>query len=138
MHGNEMKEKKPKKWTDGTFCSSRNGWAGAGAYFGSARSTAKGYAYDGWRLSDNNPVMIVCRASLSKIMNYGPAPHHKRRIPPLAVLRDGNGRYSKESPFHRVIDFCRVSSKLVCLLWMALSLERVFMVLFPLIISSNV
>jgi hypothetical protein len=72
--GNDWEKGKSKKWTDGTFCSSRDGWAGAGAYFGSAISTAKGYAYDGWRLSDGNPVMIVCRVSLGKIMNYGLAP----------------------------------------------------------------
>ena len=69
--GNDWEKGKNKKWTDGTFCSSKDGWAGAGAYFGSARSTAKGYAYNYWRLSDNNPVMIVCRVSLGKILNYG-------------------------------------------------------------------
>lgn len=74
--GNDWERGKSKKWTDGTFCSSRNGWAGAGAYFGSARSTARGYAYDGWRLSDKNPVMIVCRVSLGKILNYGLAPRY--------------------------------------------------------------
>lgn len=74
--GNDWEKGKSKKWTDGTFCSSRNGWAGAGAYFGSARSTAKGYAYNEWRLSDNNPVMIVCRVSLGKILNYGLSPRY--------------------------------------------------------------
>ena len=69
--GNDWEKGKYKKWTDGTFCSSTNGWAGAGAYFGSARSTAEGYAYDPYRLGNDIPVMIVCRVSLGKILNYG-------------------------------------------------------------------
>lgn len=69
--GNDWEKGKAKKWTDGTFCSSTNGWAGAGAYFGSARSTAKGYAYDPYRLRNGIPVMIVSRVSLGKILNYG-------------------------------------------------------------------
>ena len=72
--GNEWGKGDFKNWTDGTFCSSKYGWAGAGAYFGSARSTARTYAFDSSRLSDNNPVMIVCRVSLGKILNYGLAP----------------------------------------------------------------
>lgn len=72
--GNDWHKGKYKKWTDGTFCSSKNGWAGAGAYFGSSRNTAAAYAKDGYRLSDNTPVMIVCRLSLGKILNYGLAP----------------------------------------------------------------
>lgn len=72
--GNDWLKGYSKKWTDGTFCASRNGWAGAGAYFGSSRKTAAAYAYDGYRLSDNNPVMIVCRVSLGKILNYRLAP----------------------------------------------------------------
>lgn len=63
-----------RRWTDGTFSASRNGWAGAGVYFGSSRRTAMGYAYDSYRLSDNNPVMIACRVSLGKILNYRFAP----------------------------------------------------------------
>lgn len=74
--GNDALKKRAKRWTDGTFCSSINGWAGAGAYFGSSRRTAAGYAYDNHRLSDNNPVMIVCRVSLGKILNYRLAPSY--------------------------------------------------------------
>lgn len=74
--GNDRLKGYSKKWTDGTFCSSRNGWAGAGAYFASSRRTSAGYAYDGYRLSDNNPVMIVCRVSLGKILNYRLAPSY--------------------------------------------------------------
>lgn len=74
--GNDALKKRTKRWTDGTFCSSINGWAGAGAYFGSSRRTAAGYAYDNHRLSDNNPVMIVCRVSLGKILNYRLAPSY--------------------------------------------------------------
>lgn len=74
--GNDWHKGKFKKWTDGTFCSSKDGWAGAGAYFGSSRKTARSYAYCSYRLSDNNPVMIVCRVSLGKILNYGLAPSY--------------------------------------------------------------
>ena len=72
--GNDWNKAYSRKWTDGTFSASRDGWAGAGVYFGSSRRTAKGYACDGYRLSDNNPVMIVCRVSLGKILNYRFAP----------------------------------------------------------------
>ncbi len=74
--GNDQLKGAGKKWTDGTFCSSTKGWAGAGAYFGSSRATAAGYAHDSYRLSDNNPVMIVCRVSLGKILNYRLAPNY--------------------------------------------------------------
>lgn len=86
--GNDWLKGKTKSWTDGTFCSSRNGWAGAGAYFGSAISTAEAYAYDCHRLSDNNPVMIVCRVSLGKILNYRLAP---------SFIHDNTGPYGQHS-----------------------------------------
>lgn len=73
---NDWNKAYSRKWTDGTFSASRNGWAGAGVYFGSSRRTAKGYAYDCYRLSDNNPVMIVCRVSLGKVLNYRLAPSY--------------------------------------------------------------
>lgn len=60
----------------GTFRSSTNGWGGRGVYFGSSRRTAHGYAVDPYRLSDNEPVMIVCRVSLGKILNYALSPDH--------------------------------------------------------------
>ena len=63
-------------WTTGTFCSSTNGWGGRGVYFGSSRATAHTYAFDSYRLSDNNPVMIACRVSLGKILNYALSPDH--------------------------------------------------------------
>lgn len=63
-------------WTTGTFCSSTNGWGGRGVYFGSSRRTAYGYAFDSYRLSDNVPVMIVCRVSLGKVLNYALSPDH--------------------------------------------------------------
>lgn len=72
--GNDWNSAYYKRWTDGTFSASRNGWAGAGVYFASSRRTAMAYAYDGYRLGDNNPVMIVCRVSLGKILNYRLAP----------------------------------------------------------------
>lgn len=72
--GNDWNSAYDKRWTDGTFSASRNGWAGAGVYFASSRQTAMAYAYDRHRLGDNNPVMIVCRVSLGKILNYRLAP----------------------------------------------------------------
>lgn len=45
--GNDWHKGYFKKWTDGTFCSCRNGWAGAGVYFDSSRNTASIYANDG-------------------------------------------------------------------------------------------
>ena len=72
--GNDWNSAYHRRWTDGTFSASDNGWAGSGVYFGSRRKTAKGYAFDYHRLSDNNPVMIVCRVSLGKILNYRLAP----------------------------------------------------------------
>ncbi|MBO7051557.1 MAG: hypothetical protein J6W24_02720 [Prevotella sp.] len=86
--GNDWLKGKYCSWTDGTFCSSRYGWAGAGAYFGSAISTAEAYAYDCHRLSDNNPVMIVCRVSLGKILNYRLAP---------SFIHDNTGPYGHHS-----------------------------------------
>ena len=86
--GNDQLKGTGKKWTDGTFCSSSNGWAGAGAYFGSSRQTARVYACDGSRLSDNNPVMIVCRVSLGKILNYRLAPSY---------IHDNTGPYGNHS-----------------------------------------
>jgi len=97
--GNDWHKGEYKKWTDGTFCSSQNGWAGAGAYFGSSRNTAKGYAYDSYRLSDNNPVMIVCRVSLGKILNYGLAP----RI--VSDNTGDGGRHSKINQYAMSRDY---------------------------------
>lgn len=77
--GQAIARKIGTRWTDGTFTSSRGGWGGYGVYFGSRRNTAKGYAYDSWRLSDNNPVMIVCRVSLGTILNYSLAPDYVYR-----------------------------------------------------------
>ena len=63
-------------WTNGTFAASENGWAGKGVYFGSARSTALRYAYDKYRCLDGNPVMIICRITPGKIINYSLAPDY--------------------------------------------------------------
>lgn len=86
--GNDWHKGTYKKWTDGTFCSSKYGWAGAGVYFGSSRRTARRYACDEYRLSDNNPVMIVCRVSLGKILNYGLAPR---------IVSENTGEYGTNS-----------------------------------------
>ena len=64
------------EWTQGTFTASKSSWGGIGVYFASRRSVAKGYAFSPWRLSDENPVMIVCRVSLGKIINYALAPDY--------------------------------------------------------------
>lgn len=62
------------RWTQGTFTASQSSWGGIGVYFASRRSVAKRYAKDPYRLNDRNPVMIVCRVSLGKIINYALAP----------------------------------------------------------------
>lgn len=63
------------RWTDGTFTASRSSWGGIGVYFASRRSVARRYAEDPCRLNGRNPVMIVCRVSLGKIINYSLAPY---------------------------------------------------------------
>lgn len=90
--GNDWNSAYYKRWTDGTFSASRRGWAGAGVYFGSSRKTAAGYAYDSYRLSDNNPVMIVCRVSLGKILNYRLAP---------TEIHDNTGPYGNNAVINK-------------------------------------
>lgn len=72
--GQSITRKVGTRWTDGTFTSSQGGWGGWGVYFASRRAVARRYAEDPYRLSDSNPVMIVCRVSLGKIINYSLAP----------------------------------------------------------------
>lgn len=67
---------KNAKWTQGTFTASQSSWGGIGVYFATRRSVARGYAHDPYRLSDSNPVMIVCRVSLGNIINYALAPQY--------------------------------------------------------------
>lgn len=67
---------KNAKWTQGTFTASQSSWGGIGVYFASRRTVACGYATSPYRLSDNNPIMIVCRVSLGKIINYALAPEY--------------------------------------------------------------
>lgn len=62
--------------TSGTFTASRSSWGGIGVYFAARRSVARSYATDPNRLSDRNPMMIVCRVSLGRIINYALAPHY--------------------------------------------------------------
>ena len=64
------------RWTDGAFMTGKCCWGGIGVYFASMRSVARGYAYDPNRLSDNDPVMIVCRVSLGDVINYSLAPDY--------------------------------------------------------------
>lgn len=61
-------------WNSGSFTASQSSWGGVGVYFASRRSVAFGYAHDPYRLSDTNPIVIVCRVSLGHIMSYGLAP----------------------------------------------------------------
>ncbi len=68
--------RKTSKWTNGTFTASTSSWGGIGVYFASRRSVARRYAEDPYRLSDGNPVMIACRVSLGKIINYALAPYN--------------------------------------------------------------
>ena len=75
---NEWK-KTTSKWTNGTFAASNSSWGGIGVYFTSKRSVAQKYARNAYRLSDNNPVMIVCRVSLGRIINYALAPYNVYR-----------------------------------------------------------
>lgn len=57
-------------WSCGTFTASRSSWGGTGVYFASRRLVARRYAKDPYRLGDANPVMIVCRVSLGRVINY--------------------------------------------------------------------
>lgn len=68
--------KKNAQWTQGTFAASQSSWGGIGVYFASRRRVAITYAHDSYRLSDNNPIMIVCRVSLGNIINYSLAPYY--------------------------------------------------------------
>lgn len=63
-------------WSYGTFTASDSSWGGIGVYFASLRSVARGYAYDPHRLDDGNPVIIACRVSLGRTINYALAPLH--------------------------------------------------------------
>ena len=73
--GRAITKKNVRAWTEGTFTASKSSWGGIGVYFASRRSVARRYAEDPYRLSDSNPVMIVCRVSLGKIVNYSLAPY---------------------------------------------------------------
>ena len=74
--GQAITGKYGRRWTDGTFAASKSSWGGIGVYFASRRGVARRYATDDYRLSDSNPVIIVCRVSLGKIINYSLAPYH--------------------------------------------------------------
>ena len=50
------------------------------------------YAYDGYRFGDNNPVMIVCRVSLGKILNYRLAP---------SQIHDNTGPYGNHAVINK-------------------------------------
>jgi hypothetical protein len=66
--------KKELGWDSGTFRASDSSWGGIGVYFAARRGVASRYANDPYRLSDRNPVVIVCRVSLGRIINYSLAP----------------------------------------------------------------
>lgn len=57
-------------YTYGTFTASSSSWGGIGVYFASRRIVAMSYAHDPHRLNDGNPVVIVCRVSLGRVINY--------------------------------------------------------------------
>lgn len=74
-HRNEyLKTTSP--WTSGTFTASHSSWGGIGVYFSAHRYVARSYACDEYRLSDNNPIIIFCRVSPGRIINYSLAPRH--------------------------------------------------------------
>ena len=74
--GQSITGKSGYRWTDGTFTASHSSWGGIGVYFASRRAVARNYAEDPYRLNGCNPVMIVCRVSLGKIINYSLAPYY--------------------------------------------------------------
>ena len=61
-------------WKSGTFTASESSWGGIGVYFAFLRRVAIRYATDPYRLNDLNPVVIVCRVSPGRIINYSLAP----------------------------------------------------------------
>lgn len=63
-------------WTSGTFTASHSSWGGIGVYFSAHRYVARSYACDEYRLSDNNPIIIFCRVSPGRIINYSLAPRY--------------------------------------------------------------
>ena len=78
----------------GTFCASDDSWAGIGVYFASRRRVANDYAKYR-KLSDNNPVTIVCRVSLGKTLNIDTAPW---------FVCNAIGRYGKPSTLNHYSD----------------------------------
>lgn len=62
-------------WDSGTFKASSSSWAGIGVYFAAKRRVASAYANDPYRLSDRDPVVITCRVSTGRIINYSLAPY---------------------------------------------------------------
>ena len=63
-------------WSTGTFLASSSpncSWAGRGVYFAINRSLAMGYSR-GAASPDNAPVMIACRVSMGRVVNYTLAP----------------------------------------------------------------
>lgn len=68
--------KRRSSWSSGNFMASCWGWGGAGVYFAARRKVAQSYALDEYRLGDDNPIMIVCRVSLGRIINYSLAPYN--------------------------------------------------------------
>lgn len=64
------------QWTYGTFMSSsdhNSSWGGKGVYFASNRAVARAY---GSRAGSDDPVMIACRVSLGRVINYALTSNH--------------------------------------------------------------
>lgn len=81
-----MHLKRNSKWTTGTFLASTHPnctWAGRGVYFAINRSLALGYS-DRARSLLNDPVMIACRVSLGRVVNY-------TLLPSRVYRQAGNG-----------------------------------------------
>ena len=74
---NKYREK-TSQWSTGTFLASTHPectWAGRGVYFAINRKLALGYSDRASQTGDDS-VMIVCRVSMGRVINYTLAPHN--------------------------------------------------------------
>lgn len=73
--------KKTSQWSTGTFLASTHPectWAGRGVYFAINRKLALGYS-DRASITGDDSVMIVCRVSMGRVINYTLTPHNVYR-----------------------------------------------------------
>ena len=70
--------KRTSQWSTGTFLASTHPectWAGRGVYFAINRKLALGYSDRASQMGDDS-VMIVCRVSMGRVINYTLTPHN--------------------------------------------------------------